>query len=232
MWINCKNSKVIFLWKFCLHSIEKKGISEKSFFAMSSSLSELRNFRLNKANASNGGSPSTKLATGRKRIRQMTDSSEDEQTAENMAKRAVAPISSSEAPAQQNQPTENGTAATAAEDEKKLSVKEKEERFHLFRNIVDKRIDSLVLQDFLVQNGWDVQNAYDALQESPKYKHLNEHSPQKSPLLQSTMPVTSSKSEHTPSEHTKSHNKHKVCNFHLNSFKILVRWLSNKMLIV
>lgn len=117
---------------------------------MSSSLSELRNFRLNKASAStNGANSSSKLATGRKRIRAISDSSDDEQ-----AKKVASP----------QKPTQNGKTTVA------LSTKDKEERFHIFREIVVQKVDSLILQDFLVRNDWDVQKAYDAMQDDPRYK--------------------------------------------------------------
>lgn len=123
---------------------------------MSSSLSELRNFRVNKASAStNGANSSSKLATGRKRIRAISDSSDDEQ-----AKKLASP----------QKPTQNGTTAVA------LSTKDKEERFHIFREIVVQKVDSLILQDFLVRNDWDVQKAYDAMQDDPKYKDTGKHS--------------------------------------------------------
>lgn len=167
---------------------------------MSSSLSELRNFRLNKAaNISNGANVSNKLATGRKRICAMSDSSDDEHT----KKQPRIESTSSQQPS--NQPTiENGEA-----DERKLNVKDKEERFHLFRAIVDKTIDSLVLQDFLVQNDWDVQKAYDALKIHPKYQHLIESSPVKStaPLNNSSPSISTNRS----SELNKVQKKHKVC---------------------
>lgn len=118
---------------------------------MSSSLSELRNFRPNKGT---NGNSSNKLATGRKRIRAMSDSSDDEH-----AKRA-----SSSSP---QKPIQNGTA---------LTTKDKEERYKVFREIVDQSVHSLILQDFLIQNGWDVQKAFDALQEDPKYKNTGTQS--------------------------------------------------------
>lgn len=123
---------------------------------MSSSLSELRNFRVNKGTAStNGANPSSKLATGRKRIRAISDSSDDEH-----AKKQVTP----------EKPTQNGTTAVT------LTTKDKEERFHLLREIVEQSVDSLTLQDFLVRSDWDVQKAYDTLQESPKFKNSVKHS--------------------------------------------------------
>lgn len=147
---------------------------------MSSSLSELRNFRLNKAiNNSNGANPSNKLATGRKRIRAISDSSDDEHIKKQPNIEPNTPVQSqshSDQPEEQlAQPTENGTHAT----EKKLDVKEKEERFHLLRAAVDKKIDTLVLQDFLAQNDWDVQKAYDAIELNPKFKRIIENSPTK-----------------------------------------------------
>ena len=142
---------------------------------MSSSLSELRNFRLNKTtNSSNGANPSNKLATGRKRIRAMSDSSDDEHIKKQSNIEPTTVQSHSQQQVQQ-MPQAN---------EKKLSVKDKEERFHLFRATVDKKIDSLILQDFLVQNEWDVQKAYEAIERSPKYKSIMENSPTK-PTAQS-----------------------------------------------
>lgn len=125
---------------------------------MSSSLNELRNFRLNKVN-SNGSNSSSKLASGRKRIRAMSDSSDDEHTKKQ-------PTTSLPKP----QPTENGTSTT-------LSVKDKEERYHIFRQIVDSSVDALILQDFLVQNNWDVQKAFDALLANPKYSSKKHSTP-------------------------------------------------------
>lgn len=156
---------------------------------MSSSLSELRNFRLNKANA-NGASSSTKLATGRKRIRAMSDSSDEEQTQQQSTSTKTTAI---------EQTTQNGTT-----NEIKLSVKEKEERYHLFRQIVGKNVDSLILQDLLVHNNWDVQKSYDALQEDPDYKNVsNEISPVS---VESVM----GKFEHKSPELIKVHKQSKV----------------------
>lgn len=146
---------------------------------MSSSLSELRNFRLNKAiNNANGASPSNKLATGRKRIRAISDSSDDEHTKKQPNIEPTTPVQSQSQPHEQqqlSQPIENGAEAS----EKKLGTKEKEERFHLLRAAVDKKVDSLTLQDFLVQNDWDVQKAYDAIEHSPKFRSIIENSPTK-----------------------------------------------------
>lgn len=146
---------------------------------MSSSLSELRNFRLNKANG--GASSSNKLATGRKRIRAMSDSSDDD------TKKQPTPTAT---PTKQT-PTQNGTT-----EENKLNVKDKEERYHLFRQIVDKNVDSLVLQDFLVRNDWDVQKAYDAIQESPNYRTLDDKSP---PKIAVQLPAASPSKSDNPS---------------------------------
>lgn len=121
---------------------------------MSSSLSELRNFRVNKAQ--NGANPSSKLASGRKRIRAMSDSSDDDH-----AKKHASP----------QKPVQNGTTAGT------LTVKEKEERFLLFREIIDKSVDSLILQDILAKNDWNVEKAYDAIQENPKYASGKHSSP-------------------------------------------------------
>lgn len=129
---------------------------------MSSSLSDLRNFRMNKANA-NGSNPSNKLANGRKRIRAVSDSSDDEHT-----KQQTSPQMSPQ------KPILNGSVST-------LTVKDKEERYKIFREIVDMTVDSLILQDFLLQNEWDVQKAFDALQKNPKYKDSGNHS---SPVVQ------------------------------------------------
>lgn len=129
---------------------------------MSSSLNELRNFRPNKSN-SNGSNSSSKLASGRKRIRAMSDSSDDEHVKKQVTT----------SPSKQ-QPTQNGTTAT-------MSVKDKEERYHIFRQIVDTSVDALILQDFLVQNNWDVQKAFDALQANPKYSSKNHSTPDSVP---------------------------------------------------
>lgn len=109
---------------------------------MSSSLSDLRSFRMNKT--TNGAAPSKKLATGRKRIRVISDSSDEEN------------VETKPTPSTPDKTTTNG-----------LSVKEKEERYNLLRQIVDTSVCSLLLQDFLVRNNWDVQKAFDAYNVSP-----------------------------------------------------------------
>lgn len=143
-------------------------------------MSELRNFRMNKANG--------KLATGRKRIRAMSDSSDDEQ--------------------QQTSPqksTQNGTTTDG-------EVKEREERFHTFRTIVDHSVDSMVLQDILVQYDWDVQKAFDALQKNPKYKNSDSPSP---PALQSpTVSTKDSLNTSTEASRGKPKQKQKVRQIH------------------
>lgn len=158
---------------------------------MSSSLSELRNFRLNKAiNNSNGASSSNKLATGRKRIRAISDSSDDEHTKKQPNIEPTTPTQQPQSQEQQlSQPTENGTEV----NEKKLTTKDKEERFHLLRAAVDARIDALPLQDYLVQNDWDVQKAYYAIESSPKYKNIMQNSPTK-PTADSFIISTTSQS--------------------------------------
>lgn len=175
---------------------------------MSSSLSELRNFRLNKANA-NGASSSSKLASGRKRIRAMSDSSDEEQaqkptstTTTTTPTKPTTTVTTSTTTTPTKSPTQNGIA-----DEKKLSVKEKEERYHLFREIVGKNVDSLTLQDFLVQNDWDVQKAYDALQENPQYQQLPDKS---SPKSVQSIAVSSSKFTNKSPELVKSKKHNKV----------------------
>lgn len=172
---------------------------------MSSSLSELRNFRLNKANA-NGASSSSKLASGRKRIRAMSDSSDEEQaqkpTSTTTPTKPTTTVTTSTTTTPTKSPTQNGIA-----DEKKLSVKEKEERYHLFREIVGKNVDSLTLQDFLVQNDWDVQKAYDALQENPQYQQLPDKS---SPKSVQSIAVSSSKFTNKSPELVKSKKHNKV----------------------
>lgn len=174
---------------------------------MSSSLSELRNFRLNKAiNSSNGANPSNKLATGRKRIRAMSDSSDDEHIKKQPN---IEPTTQAQSQAQQlSPPTENGTQAS----EKKLTTKEKEERFHLLRAAVDKKVESLLLQDFLVQNDWDVQKAYNAIEQTPKFRTIIENSPTK-PTANTFNTSTSSKSpsiENKSPELIRAQKKHKV----------------------
>lgn len=173
---------------------------------MSSSLSELRNFRLNKA--TNGAIPSNKLASGRKRIRAISDSSDDEHIKKQPNTESTSPVQSQsqQQEQQQSQPTENGQSS-----EKKLSVKDKEERFHLLRATVDKKIDALTLQDFLVQNDWDVQQSYDAIERTPKYKSIMENSPSK-PTPQSFDISTSRSSSigNKSPELIKAQKKHKV----------------------
>lgn len=168
---------------------------------MSSSLSELRNFRLNKAaNNSNGANPSNKLATGRKRIRAMSDSSDDEQNIKKHPNIESTPVQSPN-----KQEIENGLTA----NDIKLSVKDKEERFHLLRAAVDQKIDSLQLQDFLVQNDWIVEKAYEALENSPKYKSIMENSPSK-PQPFDNSPSKSSSSVNKSPQLIKAQKKHKV----------------------
>lgn len=143
---------------------------------MSSSLSELRNFRLNKNKPNtNGINPSSKLATGRKRIRAMSDSSDDEHT-----NKQTLPQKSKA----------NGTDTI-------LSTADKEERYNIFREIADSTIESIILQDFLVRNDWDVQKAYEALQESQEHKKFGEHS---SPIKQNV----AASSNHSVKDSTKT----------------------------
>lgn len=175
---------------------------------MSSSLSELRNFRSNKAiNNANGASPSNKLATGRKRIRAMSDSSDDEHSKKLPNIEPTTPVQPQSPEQQLSHPTANGSEA----NEKKLSTKEKEERFHLLREAVDKKVDSLALQDFLVQNDWDVQKAYYAVENSPKFKNILENSPTK-PTADSFIISTVSKSpiQNNSPELIRAQKKHKV----------------------
>lgn len=152
---------------------------------MSSSLSDLRNFRMNKT-SSNGTIPSNKLANGRKRIRAVSDSSDDEHVKQQTASQTSP-----------SKPIQNGSAST-------LSVKDKEERYKIFREIVDNTVDSLTLQDFLVQNDWDIQMAFDALQANPKYKNTGNHS---SPIVQSAL--VSPKTETSTSTEGHSEPRHK-----------------------
>lgn len=77
-------------------------------------------------------------------------------------------------------PVQNGKSTSD------LSVKEKEERFHLFRETIDKSVDSLTLQDILARNDWDVQKAYDAIQENPKLASTNHSSPAKAISVESS----------------------------------------------
>lgn len=166
---------------------------------MSSSLSELRNFRLNKK----------KLATGRKRIRAMSDSSDDEHIKKQPNIESTPSIHSQPQSQQQNQqepqPIENGQAS-----EIKLTVKEKEERFHLLSAAVGRKIDSLVLQDFLVHNEWNVQKAYEAVENSPKFKSILENSPSKPTTQLNDFSPSKSSSLNKSPQLIKAQKKHKV----------------------
>lgn len=147
---------------------------------MSSSLSELRNFRMNKTNG--------KVATGRKRIRLMSDSSDDDNT-----KQQSSP----------QKPTQNGTTS-------ELDVKEKEERYNTFREIVDHSVSSMILQDILVENGWDVQKSFDAMQENPKYKESVKHSPSTASVQSPTASANHSLNSSTDVVKVQKHKKQKV----------------------
>lgn len=114
---------------------------------MSSSLNDLRNFRMTKAN---------KIANGRKRIRAMSDSSDDEQKSKQLVE----------------SPTKKEMSLT--------SIKEKEDSLQQLRQITGGNIDYMVLQDILARNDWNVENAYDALEKDPKHSNRLKHSPQKS----------------------------------------------------
>lgn len=117
---------------------------------MSSSLSELRNFRMNKTNV-NG----SKLANGRKRIRVISDSSDDEHEKKQAKK------------LQQNGSPSSTTSTTPTKSS--LSVSEKEERLRQLREMVQWKSDAMSLQDALFHNDWNVQKAYELLSLNPKF---------------------------------------------------------------
>lgn len=104
--------------------------------------SELRSYRMNKANG-NG----TKLANGRKRIRAVSDSSDDEHETKQFKK------------------IQNGSTATS------LSVDEKEARFRQLKEKFEDKMDDILLQDVLVQNKWDIDIAYSFLMGNPNYEN-------------------------------------------------------------
>lgn len=131
---------------------------------MSSSLNDLRNFRMTKAN---------KIANGRKRIRVMSDSSDDEQKSKQLVESPTKKVES---------PTKKEMSLT--------SIKEKEDSLQQLRQITGGNIDYMVLQDVLARNDWNVENAYDALEKDPKYSNRLKHSPQKS-SVEVSKPMTS-----------------------------------------
>lgn len=114
---------------------------------MSSSLSDLRNFRMKKTNG--------KVANGRKRIRVVSDSSDDDNGSV----------------AKQPKNVENGDAG----------IKQKEESLQNLRQITSGKIDFMILQDVLAQCDWDTQKAYDQLEKDPKYGPKLTNSPIKPP---------------------------------------------------
>lgn len=117
---------------------------------MSSSLSELRNFRMKKTNG--------KVANGRKRIRVMSDSSDDDNSAV----------------VKQPKHVDNDDAA----------LKRKEDSLQNLRQITNGQIDFMILQDVLAQCDWDAQKAYNQLEKDPKYGKKLANSPikQSSPV--------------------------------------------------
>lgn len=100
--------------------------------------SDLRSYRMDKANGN-----SAKLANGRKRIRVISDSSDDEHEAK------------------QSKKEQNESAATS------LSVGEKEAKFQQLKDKFESKMDDMLLQDVLVQNNWNVDIAYNVLMENP-----------------------------------------------------------------
>lgn len=102
------------------------------------SLSDLRNFRPNKALANGSAEKvsngvSNKLANGRKRIRAMSDSSGDE--------------------AQPQKPSGNQM------NDDLSTIKQREHKLQALRRLCGPTIDFMVLQDALVHNDWDVEKA-------------------------------------------------------------------------
>lgn len=119
-------------------------------------MSELRKFRMNKPGQMNG----TKLANGRKRIRAVSDSS-DEEHENNKQKKLV-----------QNGDDKDNGHGSGNGTSNQLSIEEKTERLKQLKEICEPNSDSLVLQDVLFLSNWDVQKAYDTLIASPtKYKN-------------------------------------------------------------
>lgn len=88
-----------------------------------------------------------KLANGRKRIRVVSDSSDDEQETK------------------QSKKIQNGSAATS------LSVGEKEAKIHQLQDKFDQKMDDMLLQDVLVQNKWNVDVSYEFLMGNPNHKN-------------------------------------------------------------
>lgn len=103
---------------------------------MSSSLSDLRNFRIDK-------SPNGKLANGRKRIRAMSDSSDDGHHHQQQQ------------PQKQHKTTINGKI--------ELSVQDKENKLQNLKRMCAPNADYMILQDALAHNGWDVDKAHQSL---------------------------------------------------------------------
>lgn len=106
---------------------------------MASTVSDLRNFRMKKTNG--------KVANGRKRIRVMSDSSDDEQSI---------------------------TKQTKTDDE---TIRQKENGLQTLRQITNEKIDYMVLQDTLARCDWNAQTAYNELEKDPKYRALLATSP-------------------------------------------------------
>lgn len=123
-------------------------------------MSDLRSFRMKK--------PDAKVANGRKRIRMISDSSDEDQATVKQAK-------------------------TVASDDD--AIKQKEESLHILRQITNSKIDFMVLQDVLARCEWDAQRAYDELEKDPKYGPRLDGSPGKVSLpVKDHSPAASSKS--------------------------------------
>lgn len=144
-------------------------------------MSDLRSFRMKKSEG--------KVANGRKRIRMISDSSDDEQATVKQAKTAG---------------DGNGTGDVDP-------VKQKEESLHVLRQITNSKIDFMVLQDVLARCEWDAQRAYNELEKDPKYGPRLSNSPVKFPSpLKDHSPAASSKIDASPSPEKVEHRVSRV----------------------
>ncbi|XP_023293343.2 SWI/SNF-related matrix-associated actin-dependent regulator of chromatin subfamily A containing DEAD/H box 1 homolog [Lucilia cuprina] len=146
-----------------------------------SSLSDLRQFRINKNAATAGAGAKTERVPGKKRIQVMADSDTDEADG-------------------------NSPKKTKLE----LTVKEKEERF-LAAAKISSEYDTMDIQDALVHSGWDVSAALRYLKEKCQPKSRSSQSTgntstAKPTTVDTAKPATNGSSKHHSSKSKKSAN--------------------------
>lgn len=118
-----------------------------------SRLDELRSFRMNGHSSSNSDIPNKlKVSAGRKRIRVVSDSSDD-----------------GEATQSTNNTQHNGS------DKKSLTTNEREERLANLRKLFPSQ-DLMEVQDELIRNNWDVEKASERLKHKKSSPHKISHS--------------------------------------------------------